>query len=261
LFNDPEPLYLNAGKTKLKMIKHQLQTRLETRRRKQFLDTNSITSIKDEKFLYFPLASEPEARILTTSPFYTNQITLAENIAKSISIDFVLYVKEHPIQELKAWRSIDEYEKIISMPNVRLVHPSVKNQDLISKSQGVIAISGGTAFEAIFYKKPVILFADEYYDVLSMVTKIKTLPTLPNDIANALSNFKFNNDELAAFMQAFNKHSLSVPYHSIMNEGDILSAIQRYGHDFNLTTKEFHKFYEKFKNHFELIAQRIYSTL
>lgn len=261
LFTDPEPLYLNAGKTKLKMIRHRMQTRFETKKRKQFLDENSITSIKDEKFLYFPLASEPEARILITSPFYTNQITLAENIAKSIPINFVLYVKEHPLQEIKSWRSIADYEKIINMPNVRLVHPTVKNQDLISKSQGVIAISGSTGFEAIFYKKPVILFVDEYYDVLPMVTKIKTLTTLSTDIENVLLNFKFNAKELGVFMQAFNKHALTVPYHGIMNDGNILSSIQRSEYDHNLTIQNFLNFYEKYKNHFELIAQRIYSKL
>jgi len=153
------------------------------------------------------------------------------------------------------------YKKLINIPNVKLIHPSVSNHELHTKCQGVIAISGGTAFEAIFYKKPVILFADEYYDVLSMVTRIKTFKTLPNDITDALSNFKFDNNELATFMQAIDKQSLSVPYHLIRNDGDILSSIQRYIHDFNLTTKEFDKFYEAHKTYFELIAQTIYSKL
>jgi hypothetical protein len=186
---------------------------------------------------------------------------LIENIAKSIPIGFVLYVKEHPVQKIKLWRAIDDYKKIINIPNVKLVHPSVSNQDLISKSQGVIAISGGTGFEAIFYKKPVILFADEYYDVLSMVTKIKTITTLPGYIANALSNFKFDNKELDAFMRAFNEQSLSVPYHSIMNDGDVLSSIQRYERDFNLTMQQYQKFYESYKNYFELIAKTVYSKI
>lgn len=257
----PEPVYQNIGKTKLKMIRYQLHNSLEVKKRKRFLDDNSIKSVGNEKFLYFPLASEPEARIMTTSPFYTNQITLVENIAKSIPINSVLYVKEHPVQKLKLWRSIADYKKIINIPNVKFIHPSVSNHELLSKCQGVVAISGGTGFEAIFYKKPVILFADEYYDVLSMVTKIKKLSTLPNDIANALSNFKFNNNELAAFMHSFNKQSLSVPYHSIRNDAYVLSNMQLYVHDFNLTTKEFHKFYEKYKRYFELIAQTIHSRL
>jgi hypothetical protein len=256
-----EPVYQNIGKTKLKMIRYRLQNFLEVKKRKQFLDSNSIKSVGNEKFLYFPLVSEPEARLVTTSPFYTNQITLVENIAKSIPIDFVLYVKEHPVQKLKLWRPVTDYKKIIDIPNVKFIHPSVSNHELLSKCQGVIAISGGTGFEAIFYKKPVILFADEHYDVLSMVTKIKKLTTLPNDITSALSNFKFNNNELAAFMHAFDKQSLSVPYHSIRNDAYVLSNMQMYVHDFNLTEKEFHKFYEIYKKYFELIAQTIYSKL
>lgn len=261
LSTELEPVYQNIGKTKFKMIKYRLHNYLEAKKRKQFLDDNSIKSVGNEKFLYFPLASEPEARIMTTSPFYTNQITLVENIAKSIPIDSVLYVKEHPVQKLKLWRSITDYKKIINIPNVKFIHPSVSNHELLSKCQGVIAISGGTGFEAIFYKKPVILFADEYYDVLSMVTKIKKLTTLPNDVADALSNFQFNNNELAAFMQAFDKQSLSVPYHLIRNDAYVLSNMQLYVHDFHLTTKEFHKFYETFEKYFELIAQTIHSKL
>lgn len=257
----PEPIYQNTGKTKLKMIRYRLQNYLEVKKRKQFLDTNSIKSVGNEKFLYFPLASEPEARIMVTSPFYTNQITLVENIAKSIPIDYILYVKEHPVQKLKFWRPVNDYKKLINMPNVKFIHPSVSNHELLIQCQGVIAISGGTSFEAIFYKKPVILFADEYYDVLSTVTRIKSFKTLYNDISDALSNFKFNNNELDAFMQAFDKHSLSVPYHLIRNDAEIISSIQMYVRDFNLTTKEFEKFYEAYKNYFELIAQTIYSKL
>lgn len=261
LSTGPEPIYQNIGKTKLKMIRHRLQNYFEVKKRKQFLDVNSIKSIGDEKFLYFPLASEPEARIMVRSPFYTNQINLIENIAKSIPIDFVLYVKEHPIQKIKFWRSVTDYNKLINIPNVKFIHPSISSHELLTKCQGVITISGSTGFSGIFYKKPVILFADEYYDVLSMVTRIKTFKTLHNDIINALSNFKFDKNELAAFMEAFDKQSISVPYHNIRQDAIILSSIQRYVHDFNLTTKEFDKFYETYKTYFELIAQTIYSKL
>ena len=215
----------------------------------------------NEKFLYFPLASEPEARIMVTSPFYTNQIALIENIAKSIPIDYTLYVKEHPVQEVKFWRPVTDYKKLINIPNVKFVHPSVSNHELLPKCQGVIAISGGTSFEAIFYKKPVILFADEYYDVLSMVTRIKTFKTLSNDITDALSNFKFDNNELDAFMQASDNHSLSVPYHQIRDDAEILSSIQNYTDNFNVIAKEFDKFYEAYANYFELMAQTIRSKL
>ena len=54
------------------------------------------------------------------------------------------------------------YEKIINIPNVTLIHPEANSQELISKSQAVISITGSTGFEALFYKKPVIIFVDEF---------------------------------------------------------------------------------------------------
>lgn len=261
LSHDPEPIYKNIGKTKLKMIKYKYQNHFKIKKRKQFLDTESIKLVEDEKFVYYPLQSEPEAKILTESPYYSNQIALIENIAKSIPIDSILYVKEHPVQKTKLWRPIEDYKKILALPNVKLVHPSVDSQELISKSQGVIVINGSVGFEALFHKKPVILLGDEYYDELSMVTKVTSLTTLSDVISNALSNFKFNNKELNALMQVVNEQTISVPYFSIIKDGVVLSAIQRNGSDFNLTIKHYQKFFDAHKNYFELIAQTIYSKL
>jgi hypothetical protein len=258
MWNEPEPIYLNKGKTKLKLNKIRIQNLFKIKKRKQFLDNNAIKLIKDEKFIYFPLASEPEARIIVKSPFYTNQITLAENIAKSIPIDFILYVKEHPVQKIKLWRSIEDYQKLVDLPNVKLVHPNVNSQELILKSQGIVSISGSTTFESIFYKKPVIIFTEEHYDVLSMVTKIKTLADLPNELNHALSNFKFNNNELNAFMESFYQETISIRYPSIIKDASMLSSIQRQEHDFDLTMQHFQKFFETYKKDFELIAQTIF---
>ena len=193
------------------MLQYRYQSYFKIKKRQQFLNSNSIESIEDEKFLYFPLQSEPEARIFADSPFYANQITLIENIARSIPIDYVLYVKEHPIQQIKLWRSVDDYQKIIDLPNVKLVHPGVDSQFLISKSKCVISISGATGFEALFYKKPVILFANDYYDTLSMVTRVNSLIDLPKVIIDVLNNFEFETKEFNALMQAYENQSISVP--------------------------------------------------
>jgi len=259
--NNPEPIYKNRGKTKLNMLKHKFQLYLEIRRRQKFLDLNSIKKIENNNFLLFPMQSEPEAKVLTISPNYSNQITLIENIAKSIPINSTLYVKEHPIQKTKLWRSVKDYKKIISIPNVKLIHPSVNSQELISKSKGVILISGGTGFEALFHKKPVILFSNEIYEELSMVTKFRTFGKLHEDIKNALENYEFNNEELNALMKIINKYSISIPYFSMIKDGVTLSAIQRYKKKSSSTLKEFNKFHETYKKYFELFAKTVYSKL
>lgn len=254
-------IYQNIGKTKFKMLQYRLKNYLEVKKRTKFLDNNSAKSIGNENFFYFPLASEPEARILARSPFFTNQIALAENIAKSIPINSILYVKEHPLQKIKFWRPITDYQALINIPNVKLIHPSIDHHKLLEKCQGVISISGGATFEAIFYKKPIILFSDENYDDLSIVTKVKTFQTLHDDIKDALNNFYFDNDELDAFMQAYDKHTLTIPFDNIRKDGETLSSIQWYTHDYNLTIKEFLKFYKHYEIYFELIAKKIYSKL
>ena len=191
VYDGSENIYKNLGKTRFNMFQYRIKNHFEVKNRKRYLDQQSINFIEDKKFLYFPLASEPEAHILINSSFFSNQITLIENIAKSIPVDTVLYVKEHPIQKAKLWRPIEDYKKISSIPNVKLVHPNTNNQELIAKSQGVIVISGSTGFEALFHKKPVILFSQDHYDSLSMVTKIDSITNLPHHIRDSIQNFEF----------------------------------------------------------------------
>jgi hypothetical protein len=261
LFNEPESIYKNRGKTKWNIIKFKIKNYFEIKKREKFLDKNLKKIIKNEKFLYFPLQSEPEAKSLTTTPFYVNQITLIENIAKAIPINFTLYVKEHPIQKTKGWRSIEDYKKIYDIPNVKLIHPNIDSQKLISKSQGLISVLGSTGFETLFYKKPVILFAEDYYDNVSMVTKINSFLELNEKIKDALNNFQFNNREMNVLIQAFENQTISVPYFSILKDGIIISSIQRFENDFNLTMKYFEKYFENHKQHFKLIANTIYSKI
>jgi len=258
LSNNLEPIYSNFGKTKYKMLKYRLYTYFEFKKRQRFLDNNTIKTIEDDKFLYFPLQSEPEAAILLNTPFYSNQISLIEIIAKSIPIDSILYVKEHPIQKIKLWRSIQDYKKIMEIPNVKLLHPTMDAQKILEKSQGLISISGATGFEGLFYRKPVILFGDDHYDKLSMVTKVEKIIDLPQIIKSALSNFKFDEREFDTYMEVLKKYSLSVPYHSIIKEAVSLSSIQRNGKEFSLTNLHFQKFYEKYNTFFKLIAEKIF---
>ena len=260
LWTNSEPLYLNKGKTRLKILKNKYQSYFKIKQRKNFLDSNSNKSIKDKKFFYFPLQSEPESLIAIKSPFYLDAVTLVENIAKSIPIDSILYVKEHPIQKEKSWRPIDVYQRIIDIPNVKLIHPNVNSQELISKSQAVFCVSGATGFEALFYKKPVILFSNEYYDVHSMIFKVKNFTELPIIINHAIQNIKFNDDELHALMQASDTQSISIPYFTMLKDGIRLSSIQKNG-NFELTIQNFQKYYENYKDYFSLIAKTINSKL
>ena len=261
LSNNPEPIYKNIGKTKFNLIKYRFQNFFRIRSRKKFVDNNALKYIKNEKFLYFALQTEPEAKILISTPFYSNQITVVENIAKSIPIDYVLYVKEHPAQKSKLWRSIEDYKKIINIPNVRFIHPDCSSQELISKTDGVITALGSTGFEGLFYKKPIFLFGKDHYKDLSNVTKINSFSELYEKIRNALDNFEFNNKEMNVMMQAIENLSITIPFYALLKDAVMISSIQRYENNFDLTIEQFEKYFEKYKQDFKLIANIIYSKI
>ena len=182
-----------------------------------------------------------------------------EKLAKFITDTFSVKVETRENIFLKL--DEEDYKKISSIPNVKLVHPNTNNQELIAKSQGVIVISGSTGFEALFHKKPVILFSQDHYDSLSMVTKIDSITNLPHHIRDSIQNFEFKPLELNALMKVYDELSLLVPYSSMLKDGNVLSSIQRYENDLSLTQKEFKKFYETYEKYFELIASDIITKI
>ena len=208
--------YTNYGKTFSKVIRIEGGFPLKTRKRKKFIDINLLSQLKlEERFIYFPLQLEPERATLISATFYTNQLDVITNIAKAIPIDFQLFVKEHPMQKIKGWRKISFYKSIMELPNVKLIHPSIPNDEMLKKCSLAITIAGTTGLEAALYKKPCIIFADVNYSSLPSVYRLRSLEDLPNAIRESLkkevklsdvndfinlldrNSFPFNNTELS----------------------------------------------------------------
>ena len=208
--------YTNYGKTFSKVIRIEGGFPLKTRKRKKFIDINLLSQLKlEERFIYFPLQLEPERATLIPAAFYTNQLDVITNIAKAIPIDFQLFVKEHPMQKIKGWREISFYKSIMELPNVKLIHPSIPNDEMLKKCSLAITIAGTTGLEAALYKKPCIIFADVNYSSLPSVYRLRSLEDLPNAIRESLkkevklsdvndfinlldrNSFPFNNTELS----------------------------------------------------------------
>ena len=179
--------YTNYGKTIFKVILQEGLFPLKTRYRKSFIDKNLEKHVDyDQNFIYFPLQLEPERSTLVPATFYTNQIEVITNIAKAIPIDYQLFVKEHPMQKIRGWHEISFYKEIMELPNVRLIHPSISNNEMLKKCAMVITIAGTSGLEAALYKKPCIVFADVIYSSLPSVHRLKSLEELPKAIKESL---------------------------------------------------------------------------
>ena len=204
--------YTYYGRTKQKILLTELSSSLKTKKRKKFLDNNSTKIIDNEKFIYLPLNQEPERSLLIDAPFFTNQIETVNHISKSIPIDYVLYVKEHPTQgAARGWRPISDYKKILDLPNTKLIHPDVPSLELIKKSSLVVTIGGSSSFEAQIFNRPSIMFADLGYQEMGSIKKIDSLDVLPSTI-NSLLNSKVDLKKLSIYVSSLFKHSFNFDF-------------------------------------------------
>ena len=179
--------YTYYGRTKLRVLLHELSMNFKKRSRQSFIDKNFISKLPpNEKFIYFALSVDEERNLLLSAPFFTNQLEMIRNIAKSMPIDFKLFVKEAPAQSTRNWRDISVYEEIMRIPNVTMIHPSVPTTELYKNCSLVMTISGSSGFEAAFYQKPSIVFNDPSYTILPSVTRVKSIHDLSNAIAESL---------------------------------------------------------------------------
>jgi len=212
--------YNYFGRTKFNVFSFTMKYKINTNKRKKFIDSNLTLSpnIK-EKFIYFPLSLDMERSTLIDAPYYTNQIEVVRSIAKSIPIDHTLFVKEHPGQFLRGWRKISEYQEILDIPNVTFVHPDYPSEKLYQHSSLIMTIGGTTGFEAAIHGKPSIIFNDLRYSLLPSVTRLKSIDDLPN-IINQCINKKVNPDDVNKFIQLMESVTIDFNWQSFTAKFD-----------------------------------------
>ncbi len=200
------------GRTRSKLIKNELNSEINTKKRKTFIDQNFQRKFnKNEKNITFFLQAEQERALLISAPFFTNQIETIRHIIKSLPVGYKLIVKEHPAMELRGWRDISEYREIIDIPNVIMIHPDVDSLELIKDSELVISINSTAGFEALFFNTPSINFQRRGYSQISSSFVVGELNDLPKLIRKALKT-QVNPQEVYEYVQRLTKELFNFDY-------------------------------------------------
>ena len=204
--------YVHYGVSPFSAMTEYISILLKEKIRKRFIDKFFVHKLPlNENFLYFPLQVQPERNVDIGAPFYANQIEVITCVAKSLPADYKLYVKEHPQMNLRHWREISNYKKIIELPNVKLIHPSVDPKLLLDTCSIVINIAGTAGFEASIYQKPSIVFTDVIYSSLPSVYRLKSLEELPNAIKESLK-IKVNLLDVIEFINLLDRNSFKFDF-------------------------------------------------
>ena len=171
----------------------------------------------NEDFAFFALHYEPEIATLLFAPFWSDQINLIKQVAKSLPLHFKLYVKEHPA--MVGYRPHAYYRELKKIPNVKLLDPDVSSFQTIRQSKLIATITSTAGWEAVLLKKPVITFGDTFYNKLSTVIKCEKIDELPIIVKKQLANFKYNEQELVNFIGAIMEESADVGLNEIWEVG------------------------------------------
>lgn len=246
--------YYNYGKTKPRILRDKFFHLLRKKYRKWFIDRN-LSKVVDDKssYIYFPLQMEPERVLLIGSKYFTNQISVINNIAKSIPMGYKLFVKEHPIMSIWGWRETNFYKQILSLSNVNLIHPSISSDQIIKKSSLVITIAGTAAQEAAFHGVPAITFTDQIYSSLPSIFKLDKIENLPNLIRKALST-KVDPQSLEEFVKILEENSFDFNLVRITSDFSYRFGFKGLNMDAELPEDKIKKFLSDYDSSFKELA-------
>lgn len=157
---------------------------------------------ENEVYYYYSFHLEPEATVLYLGDgIYENQVKLIQNIAASLPPYTYLYVKDHPHEY--AYRDACDYERLLKVPNIRLIHQSIPGKQLIAKAKGVFSINGTACFEALLLGKQVFCMGNSYYSCQERVNVIRNVRDI-RDLVYSLKDVEYKDDDnLLAFVNAY----------------------------------------------------------
>lgn len=198
--------YSYIGRNKRRVIVDSLIQILKKYFRKYYIDHNLKKLLNSSiPFVYFPLAMDEERNLLIAAPFYTGQIEIIKNVARSLPVGYKLFVKETPGMVFRKWRKISEYKEIMDIPNVELYHPSLQSDLFLNNCSLVFTIGGSSSLEAAFYKKPSISLTKYGFSVISSIKLVQNFEELANAISDSL-NSSVSNDELDRYVSLLEKN-------------------------------------------------------
>jgi hypothetical protein len=185
--NDENSNFMYYGKSKFKVVKDAIYLELKRKKNHKFLQKISEPhpNLKNP-YVYFPMAIDEEMNILHYAPYFTNQIEVIRHIAKSIPINYSLYVKEHIAAKLRGWHDSDYYKQLMDIPNVTFIDPQFDHNELLENSKLLMTIRSSSTLQAIKKCKPVIIFGEHPVVIMPSVFPVNSIKDLPELIKKAL---------------------------------------------------------------------------
>lgn len=120
-----------------------------------------------KKFVYVALHNQPECSTSAMGGIFADQVLMIDMLAAALPPDWVLYVKESPIQWIGPRAHLGRYpgyyRGIVKRKNVQLVSTDVSTYELINASQAVATVTGTAGWEGLLRGKPALIFGFTWF--------------------------------------------------------------------------------------------------
>jgi len=204
-------------KNKLIRFKNSLSNKILLKRKSLKVEDIKFLSQKN-RLIFLALHYQPEAITLSAQPLFNNQYQLIKLISDILPPNYILLVKEHPLQNL-GLRNPYVYRQITDKKNVKIVNQNIASNYLIENGyiEKVMSIGGTIGFEEILRRRASMVFSDIYYCNFKYAFKadLSTIDTFISSMKEFL-DFEYGkcNDDYENELKLF----LNRYYHSIVKD-------------------------------------------
>ena len=139
-----------------------------------------------ERYIFYPLQTEPEATLQAFSPEFFFQHTLIVMLSKATPFDLPVLVKETFLAAGR--RPKNFYAQLMDLLNVSFLDMNEEGVEVVKKATIVCTISGTAGIEAALMGKPVLNFGQHNcYDFLDHSISVRKFNDVETGIQNALA--------------------------------------------------------------------------
>ena len=191
----------------LKMIGYKCN-KLKNKYRKEYEALQSNPDFS-RNYIFAPLHLQPEC---TTNPMgdeFDNQILMLETLADSLPENWVIYVKENPMQwkfpQGHTGRYSGYYNRLKKIKNVFLIPVKVSTSKMILNSKAVATITGTAAWEAVLKSKPALIFGHVWFMDCEGMFKISGPESCKLAMREIENGYKPDQQKVIKFLVAFER--------------------------------------------------------
>ncbi len=141
-------------------VYHRIKSRIITYTEHRFYQKifeKNINNIIQNKYIYFPLPTEPEYNTHSLSKEFINTYAMIQQVAISMPSGYNLVIKEHTPNIGKKTR--DFYTRLQKIPNLVIANYLISGPLLVDNAEAIVTVAGSSAIEAAERGKMAVVFA------------------------------------------------------------------------------------------------------